>query len=222
MGTLIGLGYFRISDKDSPSITWLSYYLCMRPQQDKWTKTARDSLSCWHTLSLTLGSHSRRPTRPQLTLTNAASVTGCTAHRCVCVCGLPCAEKEPYAWRKSHLSTNKTFRELWRFSKPEPNIMKNNLTVSRLSCSSFVQKGNLLNLFNLKQVSQLLACFVYHFCPDSTSLGATDLLHLLPEIWGPGCPETHGDILFLPAAGSKHTLQAIPTPQISLLLEPLT
>lgn len=50
------LAYFRRSDEGCPLTKWLSYYVCMRPQQDKWTKTPRDSLSCWNTPSLTLGS----------------------------------------------------------------------------------------------------------------------------------------------------------------------
>lgn len=143
------LAYFRRSDEGCPLTKWLSYYVCMKSQQDKLTKTPRDSLSCWNTPSLTLGSDSRRATCLQLTLTNAAWVSTSAQWTGECVCRSQClCKKGEMQWW--HLITWKTSGKSWCCSKPEPKLFFFNRDNFKIFQQHLSPNSSLLDSFSLK------------------------------------------------------------------------
>lgn len=148
-------------------------------------------------------------------------VNGCTANRGgarVCACGSLQKSMQRNADHGISLP-GKLFGKSWCCSKPE-----NNSTILQHLPPKQHDKSSKQQLC-LKSLSIACCCCVFSaewvptWVPQPLlNLHCPGKLHLLPEIWGAVSTDTHWDILFLPAAGSKHAPQPTPTPQIALLL----
>lgn len=164
------------------------------------------------------------------------SVNGCTVNEGMCAC------RSQSMCRKGALSMQRnadhgiSLENFFASHDAALNRVAPNSTISRYFCSIFLQttkssKQLPARFIQSLIISLLITCWCVFLCrvgtrqfqPESTSPVKSPYprkLHLLPEIWGADSTDTHWDILFLPAADSKHAPQTHPnTTDSTLLLE---